>query len=76
MVGSETVYGDILGVDKYGAVIDSIEQLAGTLIRALTTDTNNREMVAIKWGREVCRSHSYEQQAMRWLEVVSESRTD
>jgi len=72
VVASRTVYGDLPGLCDCGLVVDEPGQLAEVLVNACTTWGNEVRERAIAWQGEVWRSHSYETQAMRWLELIEE----
>lgn len=67
VVASRTVYGDL---DQTRFSTD-LNRLAADLHRVLTDAESDRQAEAGVWREIVFRQHSYETQALRWLEVAT-----
>jgi len=78
VVASETVYGDLWNeyrdqecphATRFG-YLANLDNLADVLHEALTTAKTTGLEMAQAWREDVWLHHSYEQQAMHWLEVI------
>lgn len=72
LIASDTVYGfllDTLDPDEYGLVVSGPRNLHKAIRYALT-QTEWVSKVARRWQQRVWERHSYETQALRWLDVL------
>ena len=69
IVASQTVYGELPGfAGEFGMITDA-DDLLGTLL-AVFENLDQMKQRAASWKQEVWASHSYETQALRWVEVL------
>jgi glycosyltransferase involved in cell wall biosynthesis len=77
VVASSTVYGELPGLaDEYGLVVDGTGDLAEALVKALSTSHEMMQKRAKDWRDAVWDHHSYETQALRWLDVIEITDSD
>ena len=67
VVASVAVYGEI---GDWTWLAEDVTDLADALVGMLAIDNLTRQKWASNWQAEVWRSHSYETQALRWLELL------
>jgi hypothetical protein len=76
VVASRTVYGELPGLaDRYGMVSD-LGDLADVLVKAMSTHYEMARQRADAWQGEVWDRHSYERQALRWLDVLEDVKDE
>lgn len=72
VVASEVVYGYFKLGQHDGLVTDWQDSLAKRLIEMLSLSRDERQALGRAWQDVVWREHTYEQEAMRWLDVLHE----
>jgi len=70
VIASQTVYGELPGfAGELGMIADSSDDLPDAILGAFG-NLDLMKQAADKWKEEVWTSHSYETQALRWLEIL------